>query len=194
MRDAERHRGILLDDEDRRALLVDRADDVEHLVDEHRRQAHRRLVHQQQLRPRHQRAADRDHLLLAARQRAGILVEPLLDAREQCEDALIVGIELGRQVRWRRLKAPSARFSRTVMRPNSRRASGTSEMPRPTIDCVGSRSMRSPPNCTLPERARTMPRIVFIVVDLPEALPPSRQTISPASMLMLTSFSARIGP
>ena len=26
----------------------------------------------------------------------------------------------------------------------------------------------------------TMPRIVFIVVDLPEALPPSRQTISPS--------------
>ena len=39
-----------------------------------------------------------------------------------------------------------------------------------------------------------MPRIVFMVVDLPEALPPSRQTISPASMRMLTSLSARIGP
>ena len=33
-----------------------------------------------------------------------------------------------------------------------------------------------------------------MVVDLPDALPPSRQTISPGSMLMLTSFSARTGP
>jgi hypothetical protein len=28
----------------------------------------------------------------------------------------------------------------------------------------------------------TLPMIAFIVVDLPEALPPSRQTISPAAM------------
>ena len=110
MRDAERHRGILLDDENRRALLVDRADDVEHLVDEDRRKAHRRLVHQQQLRPRHQRASDRDHLLLAARQRAGVLVEPLLDAREQCEHALMVGIEFGG-----RAMTPAERTQRQVL-------------------------------------------------------------------------------
>ena len=93
MCDAERHRRILLDDENRRALLVDRADDVEHLVDEDRRKAHRRLVHQQQLRPRHQCASNGHHLLLATRQSAGVLVEPLLDAREQCEHTLMVGIE-----------------------------------------------------------------------------------------------------
>jgi hypothetical protein len=33
-----------------------------------------------------------------------------------------------------------------------------------------------------------------MVVDLPEALPPSRHTISPLSKAMLTPFSARIGP
>ena len=37
------------------------------------REPHRGLVHQQQPRPRHQRAAHRDHLLLAARERAGEL-------------------------------------------------------------------------------------------------------------------------
>ena len=48
-------------------------DDLEDLLDQDRRQAHRRLVQQQQPGPRHQRPADRAHLLLAARQRAGLL-------------------------------------------------------------------------------------------------------------------------
>ena len=43
----------------------------------------------------HQRAADRDHLLLAARQGAGELLEPLLDAREEREDAGQIFVELG---------------------------------------------------------------------------------------------------
>ena len=41
------------------------------VLDELGRQAHRRLVQQQQLRPGHQRPADGQHLLLAAGQRAG---------------------------------------------------------------------------------------------------------------------------
>ena len=36
------------------------------LLDDHRRQPHRRLVEQQHPRPGHQRATDRHHLLLAA--------------------------------------------------------------------------------------------------------------------------------
>jgi len=40
----------------------------------------------------------------------------------------------------------------------------------------------SPSNCTEPLRGDTMPRIVFNVVDLPDALPPSRQTSSPGSI------------
>jgi hypothetical protein len=35
--------------------------------------------------PRHQRAADRQHLLFAAGQRLGALLQPLLQAREQLE-------------------------------------------------------------------------------------------------------------
>ena len=91
MGDRQRHRGVLLDHQDGGALSVDGLDDVEHLLDQHRREAHRRLVHQQQPRPRHQRAPDREHLLLAARQRAAVLVGPLLEAREQRVDALEVG-------------------------------------------------------------------------------------------------------
>ena len=74
---------------------VDRPDDVEDLLDIGGREAHRRFVHAQEPRAGHQRAADRDHLLLAPRQGAGELLEPLLDAREQHEDARQILVELG---------------------------------------------------------------------------------------------------
>jgi ADP-ribose pyrophosphatase len=47
----------------------------------------------QQLRPRHHGASHRQHLLLAARQRAGGLAAPLLEAREEIEHALDVGLD-----------------------------------------------------------------------------------------------------
>ena len=52
-----------------------------------RREPERRLVEQQEPRPPHQGARDGEHLLLAARQRAAALAEPLGEAREQLEDA-----------------------------------------------------------------------------------------------------------
>ena len=55
----------------------------EDFLDHARREAKRRLIEQQQLRVRHQGAADGEHLLLAAGERAGDLTEPLLQAREQ---------------------------------------------------------------------------------------------------------------
>ena len=69
------------------------------------------------------------------------------------------------------------------MRGNRRRASGTGAMPRRTRSAVRQRVDR----LALEEDRRrvsgaTMPMIVFIVVDLPQALPPSRQTISPCSI------------
>ena len=86
--DVEGHQRVLLDEQDRRALLVDLDDDLEDLLDEDRGQPHRRLVEQQERRMRHQRTADRAHLLLAARHRPGLLRLPLGQAREQMEDAL----------------------------------------------------------------------------------------------------------
>src|SRR6185437_5607532 len=53
-----------------------------------RRQAEGRLVEQQQLRPQHQRARDRQHLLLAARERARLLASALPESREIAVDAL----------------------------------------------------------------------------------------------------------
>src|SRR4051794_12322933 len=54
----QRHPCVLLDQQDRHALLlVDTADDRENLLHQDRRQPERRLVEQQQRRPVHQRAA-----------------------------------------------------------------------------------------------------------------------------------------
>ena len=71
--DLEHLLDVLLDDEHGEALCADAAHELEDLLDDERREARRGLVHQQHLRLRHQRAADRAHLLLAARQRAGEL-------------------------------------------------------------------------------------------------------------------------
>ena len=69
MSELERVEGVLLDQKHRDALVpVEVGDRVEDLLDEQRREAERRLVEQQQARPTHQRARDRQHLLLAARQ------------------------------------------------------------------------------------------------------------------------------
>ena len=62
---------------------VDLLDRLEDLLDQDRREPERRLVEQQEPRPGHQRPADREHLLLAARQRAALLVGPLAEPREQ---------------------------------------------------------------------------------------------------------------
>ena len=84
VRELERVEGVLLDQEHGEPVLrVELADGVEDLPHDQRREAERRLVEQQQPRPRHQRAGDRQHLLLAARQRAAALVQALLQAREQ---------------------------------------------------------------------------------------------------------------
>ena len=106
---------------------VDLLDDLEVLLDERGRQAHRRLVHQQQPRPRHQRPAHRDHLLLAARQRPRELAAALAAAAGTARGR-------GRSPRRasRRGAAPRrARGSRgRSCWPNSRRFSGTIASPR----------------------------------------------------------------
>src|SRR4051794_14174523 len=95
LRHVERVVRVLLDEHDRRALLVDLADHVVDAVDDDRRQAERRLVEEQQLRLGHQGAADREHLLLAAGHRAALLTLALLEAREQRVHAVEVLADAG---------------------------------------------------------------------------------------------------
>src|SRR6267154_55478 len=83
MRRFQRDLGVLLDQEDGHALLfVDAPDDRENFSHQDRRQAERGLVEQKQRRPVHQRAPDREHLLLAARKLPGRLVEPFPEPRK----------------------------------------------------------------------------------------------------------------
>ena len=79
---------VLFDQEDRQPLRVDLAQRAEDALHDDRRQTHRRLVKQQQARPGQQRAADREHLLLAARQVAGQAADALVQAREQRQHPL----------------------------------------------------------------------------------------------------------
>src|SRR5262249_29950663 len=67
--DLQRLARVLLDEEDRLALLLQLAQGQEYLRDELGREPQRRLVEQEQRGARHQRASDRQHLLLAAAQR-----------------------------------------------------------------------------------------------------------------------------
>ena len=94
----------------------------------------------------------------------------------------------------RRMKAPIIKFSSTVNRGKMRRASGTIAIPCATRRDVFQLVMSSPSYQTDPFAGRTEPITVFIVVDLPEALPPSKQTISPRRISILTSRKAGTGP
>ena len=70
---------MLLDDDGRQPLLAEqRAQCREQFLHDDRRQALGRLVEQQQARIGRERAADRQHLLLAAGQRAAGLLGALL--------------------------------------------------------------------------------------------------------------------
>src|SRR5215510_6279297 len=73
---------VLLDQQHRHAFVAQRADDLGDLRDHARHQPFGRLVEQNDLGLERHRTRDRQHLLLAARQRAAALVAPLAEDRE----------------------------------------------------------------------------------------------------------------
>src|SRR5258705_10422387 len=86
-RDGQRHARILLYQQDRDLpLAIDRLHDGPDLADDQGGQAERRLVQHEHGRARHQRAADREHLLLAPAERARELASPLAEPGESLED------------------------------------------------------------------------------------------------------------
>ena len=93
--DLQRHVRVLLDHEDGDAVAVQLLDDVEDPLDDQRRQAHRRFIHHQELGPAHQCARHRQHLLLAARQRAGGLGPAFFQGGEPREQRLEVAGDRG---------------------------------------------------------------------------------------------------
>src|SRR6201999_2699609 len=92
---------VLLDEQDRKTLLLEQADRIADLLDDHRREAFGRLIKQQQASTRAQDTADGEHLLLTAGEFGPLARrQPLLQIGEQLEDALdrqTVGQNLGRQ-------------------------------------------------------------------------------------------------
>src|SRR5262249_61569277 len=80
---------LMLDDENVEvAYLLEPSYDGEDFLDDERREPERRLVEQDRLRIRHQRAPDHHHLLLAAREIAGLQAPALLEPREHVVDAI----------------------------------------------------------------------------------------------------------
>ena len=66
---------------------------MEDLLDQDRRQAHARLIQQQDLRASHERAPHSEHLLLTARQSAGILRAALFQDRETAVNVLQICLD-----------------------------------------------------------------------------------------------------
>ena len=81
---------ILLNEQNRKAtFLVQYLDGLDHQINDHRGQSHRRLIHKEELRLCHQRPSDRDLLLLPAGERTGQSPALLSEARKQFATALL---------------------------------------------------------------------------------------------------------
>src|SRR3972149_4299622 len=197
--------GVLLHQEHRRPLAVDRLDHLENLLHQERRRAGRGLGEQGEPRPPHQGAPDGEHRLLAAAHRRRDLPAPLPEAREPVEDLLQPARGLGRPPPgegphpappaappW--AKAPTRRSSPAVIFGKIRRPSGTTPIPRLTIWSVVRPSIRSPRKRMEPVTGRTMPRIVRIKGGFPAPFGPSRQAISPSPRVIETFRSMEIWP
>ena len=187
MRELERVEGILLDQKHGQALLrVEFADGVEDLL---ARSAGARPSDGSSSSSRRGRA-------ISARAIASICCSPpdsvpprwcrrSLQAREQREHALEIVARSGTARRW---SAPICRFSSTVMRGKMRRPSGDCAMRSRAISWVGICVMSRPSKMIVPSRARGLPQIVIISVDLPAPLAPISVTISPSLTSMIDAL------
>ena len=126
---------VLLDDQDRVALLADAADQVEEPEHHDGGQAHRGLVEEDQPGPRHEGPADGQHLLLAAGEAAGPLAAPLGQDREEREHAVhaLGEVPARRGQEGAHLEVVGHRQGRE----RCRRPSGTWAMPWATISWAG---------------------------------------------------------
>src|SRR6266850_2670865 len=89
VRDAERYLGVLLDENQRQGIFSDQSiERFEEGFNDDWGEAFERLVHQHERGVTHQRAADGEHLLLAAGDLVSLVGAPLGQAREEVVDAL----------------------------------------------------------------------------------------------------------
>src|SRR5229473_1861758 len=179
--DGERLVKILLGHQHSQPLLFLQLLDLrDGALDHQWREPDRRFVDQQDPGLAHQRAAQRQHLLLAAAHAAGQLGAAFLEPREASKQNSMLR---GSTLRARRREAPMVRFSSTDSRGNSRRPSGTITTPRATISSVwapaNSCVVPSISSLMLPAVGASRPMTQRISVDLPLPLVPRRATVSP---------------
>ena len=123
VRERQRRREILLDQHDGLAGGRELAAGLHQIAHDDRREPLERLVQQDDLRIADQRAGDREHLLLAARQVGAAAAAALLAAAGTSR-------RCGRAASVRRAVSPArTRFSSTSRLPKMRRSSCTSCMP-----------------------------------------------------------------
>src|SRR5579871_1930731 len=89
--DLEALHDVLLDQQNGNALGMNARDQGEQFLDHYRRQPERGFVENKQSRLGHQPAADCEHLLFAARERAGTLRAALTEAGKNRESAIPIG-------------------------------------------------------------------------------------------------------
>ena len=94
----------------------------------------------------------------------------------------------------RRFDAPSMMFSLTERPGNTRRPSGTWEIPSRTIASGPRPAIDLPSNRISPAAGLVSPEIARSVVDLPAPLAPSKVTTCPSSTLIETPRKASISP
>ena len=144
LRDREREARVLLDDEHRQAVLaVQVAEDLEQLLRDDRCEAERRFVEQHQPRAAHQRARDREHLLLAAAHAPRLLTAPVGEPRERRVPAFHVGRRRrDRARRTRRAVGSRRRSARRACRALAARARCRRARPSPA-SCPASSDRRT---------------------------------------------------
>src|SRR5262249_8821434 len=183
----ERERGVLFDQQNRMAFLLQPRDRLPQPLDDDGREPLGRLVHDQAVRIGHEPAADGQHLLLAARERPGALAASFAERGL----AAWLGFAGGRgnsawtrsmfQPRRSRLRSATMRFSSTLSVGNTRRPCGTRPIPLRTVSNEETAVISTPLNSTFPRRGRLKPTIEFTNVVLPTPLRPSSPRICPCS-------------
>ena len=188
--DPPRERQLLLDQQHRDArVAIEPQDDVADLVHDVRLNAFGRLVQNQQRRLEHERAADRELLLLSAREIAAAPAQHLLQHRKQVEDlrrnrtpAAGARREADAQVLLdRQLRKDLASLGHVA--DAEPRAAGRRDLPE-----IG------PPNDISADEAGSSPMMHLSSVVFPMPLRPMRQVRDPAGTARSTSHSVWLPP
>ena len=190
--DGETLLGVLLDQQDADAGLADAGERLEQLMGQHRRQAERRFVEQQDFRRRHHRPGDRHHLLLAAAHGARRLAVALREPREKGEHHLEI-------LRFDRPRPPDMSAEEQVLahRQVAENAAALGHQGDPRLDDLVGRQRRqlaAAEGYRSPGRQSASPAITLRSVLFPAPFAPSMATTSPASTARSMSTRARCLP